>query len=155
MSSTKSELLEQATALGVTLTSKATKAVIIAAIEAAETAAAQAATQVEEATEESTASDSTAVTALSDYGISVLRGAVPTVWGALVAGLLTWLLPHLPGDVGDALSSLLGSDAVTALLVAVCIAAWIAAARWVEPRLPDWVRRIVLGYAASPTYTTA
>lgn len=69
-----------------------------------------------------------------------------------MAAILGWALPLLPGDVGQALAALLGSDVVVSLLVVASIAAWYAVARWLEPRLPDWLTRVVLGSAAAPTY---
>ncbi|WHP18850.1 hypothetical protein [Cellulomonas sp. ES6] len=93
-----------------------------------------------------------AATSLGDYGASLLRTAVPAAWGTALAALLSWLLPRVPGDVGDALASLLRSDVVTSVLVAAAIAAWYAVARWIEPHLPDWLTRLVLGSAAAPEY---
>jgi hypothetical protein len=46
----------------------------------------------------------------------------------------------------------LSSDVVLSLLVVASIAVWYAIARWLEPRLPDWLTRLVLGSAAAPTY---
>jgi hypothetical protein len=100
-----------------------------------------------------TTTTTTAATSLGDYGASLLRTAVPSLWGTALAALLAWVLPRVPGDVGEALSSLLGSELVTGLLVAASIAAWYAVARWLEPRLPAWLTRLVLGSSAAPTYT--
>lgn len=94
----------------------------------------------------------TGTTTLGDRGASILRTAVPSLWGTVVAAILGWALPLLPGDVGQALADLLGSDVVLSLLVVASIAAWYAIARWLEPRLPDVLTRIVLGSAAAPTY---
>ena len=38
------------------------------------------------------------------------------------------------------------------ILAAVISAAWYAFWRWLEPRLPDWLTRAVLGSARTPTY---
>jgi hypothetical protein len=91
-------------------------------------------------------------TSLGDYGASLLRTAVPAAWGTVVAALVAWLAPRVPGNVGDALTTLLQSEVVLGLLVTVAIAVWYALARWLEPRLPDWLTRLVLGSAAAPTY---
>jgi MFS superfamily sulfate permease-like transporter len=69
-----------------------------------------------------------------------------------VAALVARLAPRGPGNVGDALTTLLQSEVVLGLLVTVAIAVWYALARWLEPRLPDWLTRLVLGSAAAPTY---
>lgn len=94
----------------------------------------------------------TGTTNLGDYGASILRTAVPSLWGTLVASLLTWLLPRVPGDVGDSLTALLQSEVAVAFLVTLSIAVWYAIARKVEPHVPDWLTRLILGSAAAPAY---
>lgn len=89
---------------------------------------------------------------LSDRAVSHLRTIVPTLWGSLVALLLGWVAPHLPGDVGQLLADALGGEAAVALVVAAAIAGWYALWRRVEPRIPDWLTRIVLGSASAPSY---
>lgn len=96
---------------------------------------------------------SAATQPLSDRAVSYLRTVVPTVWGSLVALLLGWAAPHLPGDLGQALADALGGEAAVTLVVAVAIAGWYALWRRVEPRIPDWLTRIVLGSASTPSYT--
>lgn len=98
------------------------------------------------------ATSTTGATSLGDRGASFLRTAIPSLWGTVVASVLAWALPLLPGDVGEALSTLLASDVVVALLVTASIAIWYALARWIEPRIPDWLTRLVLGSAAAPMY---
>lgn len=99
----------------------------------------------------------TGATSLGDRGASHLRTVVPVAWGTVVAQLLALLTPHLPGDVGQALADWLAGDAAIAFVTAAVIALWYAAARLVEPHIPDWLTRLVLGSAAAPTYarTTA
>lgn len=94
----------------------------------------------------------TGTTTLGDRGASILRTAVPSLWGTIVAAILSWALPLLPGDVGQALADVLSSDVVVSLLVVASIAAWYVIARWIEPRLPAWLTRVILGSAAAPTY---
>ena len=84
---------------------------------------------------------------ISDRAVSYLRTVVPVLWGSLVAWLLTVVV--LPAEVTDLLSSDLAITAVTA----VAVGAWYVAWRWAEPRIPDWLTRIVLGSAQTPTYT--
>jgi len=89
---------------------------------------------------------------MNQYMTSWLRTAVPTAWGSLVALLLGWLAPHLPGDLGQALADALGGEAAVTLVVAVAIAGWYALWRRVEPLIPDWLTRLVLGSAQVPAY---
>ena len=91
-------------------------------------------------------------TALSDLAVSHLRTAVPVLWGSLLATLLRLITPHLPGDVAAALADLLGSELALTLVTAAAIAAWYAAWRWAEPRIPDWLTRLVIGSARAPGY---
>lgn len=90
---------------------------------------------------------------LSDRAVSYLRTAVPIAWGTLVTYLLGWVSPHLPGDLGPLLVDALGGEAAVTLVVALAIASWYAGWRIVEPRLPDWLTRIVLGSATPPVYS--
>lgn len=92
-------------------------------------------------------------TSLGDRGASILRTAVPSLWGAVVAAVLGWALPLLPGEVGQAFADVLSSDVVLSMFVVIAIAAWYAIARWLERRLPDWLTRVVLGSAAAPSYS--
>ncbi len=99
----------------------------------------------------------TAGTTLSDRGASYLRTIIPTLWGSLVGQLLIAVSPHLPGDVVGTLREWLSGPTAVAFVSAVGIALWYVVARKLEPMLPDWLTRIVLGSAAAPTYakTTA
>jgi len=96
--------------------------------------------------------EQTGATSLGDRGASYLRTVVPVIWGSVITQLLAVLAPHLPGDVGATLSDWLSGEAAIALVTAVVIAGWYALWRIVEPRLPDWLTRILLGSAATPTY---
>lgn len=79
---------------------------------------------------------------------SILRTIVPALWGSLVA----WLLGIAP-LLSPLEAHLLGvADVILPILTAVIIAAWYAFWRWLEPRLPAWLTRAVLGSAQSPTY---
>ncbi|MGN7250038.1 hypothetical protein [Arthrobacter sp. SAFR-014] len=78
----------------------------------------------------------------------LLRTLVPALWGSLI----TWLIGVLPilapmeGDLRG-----LGT-VITVVVTAVIIGAWYAFWRWLEPRLPDWLTRAVLGSAKTPVY---
>ncbi|MDQ0820439.1 hypothetical protein QFZ79_002731 [Arthrobacter sp. V4I6] len=79
---------------------------------------------------------------------SILRTLVPALWGSLVA----WLLGVAP-LLAPLEAHLLGvADIILPILTAVIIGAWYAFWRWLEPRLPDWFTRAVLGSAQTPTY---
>ena len=79
---------------------------------------------------------------------SILRTLVPALWGSLVA----WLIGIVP-LLEPLQAHLLGlSDVILPVLTAVIIAAWYAFWRWLEPRLPDWLTRAVLGSASAPIY---
>ena len=84
---------------------------------------------------------------LSDWVVSVLRTAVPSVWGALIAWVLT-VIPLLPHSVGVFLTS--KSDVVAAL----AIVGWYALWRRIEPHLPAWATRLVLGSSRAPSYAS-
>lgn len=81
---------------------------------------------------------------------SWLRTAIPGLWAALIAWLLTaW--PWLAG-VLDEIHVDLTSPTVVAIVGALALAVWYAAWRKLEPRLPDWLKRLVLGGAKAPAY---
>lgn len=79
---------------------------------------------------------------------SILRTVVPALWGSLIG----WLLSVAP--VLEPLRELLLSqaDVLVPILGAVIIAAWYALWRWLEPLLPAWLVRAVLGSAKTPVY---
>lgn len=85
--------------------------------------------------------------ALSDKVVSLLRTVVPVIWGSAIAWLLT--VVSLPAPVTGFLTD------QTDIVVVVAIAGWYAAFRWLEPRLPAWLTRIVLGSNQTPTYALA
>lgn len=84
---------------------------------------------------------------LSDRAVSYLRTIVPVLWGSLLSATLP-SLPWLPAEVVAWLSGDAASLAVTAL----AIAAWYSIWRYVEPHIPDWLTRLVLGSAQAPAY---
>lgn len=88
---------------------------------------------------------------LGDYGASVVRTVVSYIYGVAIVALLdVWT--SAPSEVAD----WLGSDLTLGAIVAVATAGWYAAWRALEPRLPNWLTRITLGSAKSPSsYTLA
>lgn len=79
---------------------------------------------------------------------SILRTVVPALWGSFIGWLLA-LVPILEPLRGELLSY---SDVLLPIVSAVLIGAWYAFWRWLEPRLPDWLTRIVLGSSKTPVY---
>jgi hypothetical protein len=81
---------------------------------------------------------------------ALLRTIVPALWGSLIAWLIG-VLPILAPMEAD-LKGL--ADILLPIITAVIIGAWYAFWRWLEPRLPDWLTRAVLGSAKTPVYPT-
>jgi hypothetical protein len=80
--------------------------------------------------------------------VSVLRTVVPYVWGLFIGWLITVLPVLQPLE-----EQLLGmAELALPVLIAVISAAWYAFWRWLEPRIPDWLTRAVLGSAKAPAY---
>lgn len=83
---------------------------------------------------------------MTDRLTAWLRTVVPVLWSTLVA----WLAKRgLPPAVTDTAAGL-----VDVLVLPAVLAAVYAALRWIEPRLPAWLARLLLGSARAPTYTT-
>lgn len=82
--------------------------------------------------------------------ISILRTIVPALWGSVIGWALT-LLPVLEPLRADLLAY---GDFAVPVIAAVIIGGWYALWRWLEPLLPDWLTRILLGSAKSPVYET-
>ena len=79
---------------------------------------------------------------------ALLRTVVPALWGSLIA----WLIGVLP-ILAPLEADLMGlADILLPIITAVIIGAWYAFWRWLEPRLPDWLTRAVLGSANTPVY---
>lgn len=85
---------------------------------------------------------------ISDRVVSILRTVVPTAWGAAIAWLLaTVALP-------TALAEYLAGEATVVVVTTLVIGLWYSLWRWLEPRLPAWLTRIVLGSNQPPEYNT-
>jgi len=84
---------------------------------------------------------------LSDRAVSYLRTIVPVLWGSLLSAVLP-SLPWLPDEV----TAWLSGDAASLAVTALAIAAWYVAWRHLEPHVPDWLTRLVLGSAQPPAY---
>lgn len=81
---------------------------------------------------------------MSDKLTSWLRTVVPGLWSALVAWLVSLGLPEAVTAAADGLGQ--------TVVVPLVLAAVYAALRAVEPRLPDWLTRVLLGAARPPHY---
>lgn len=81
----------------------------------------------------------------SDKVVAWLRTAVPIGWGALVA----FLLSRFP-----AVHDLLVNPAVTMVVTGLVVTGWYSLWKWLEPRIPAWMARFVLGYDVPPVYFT-
>lgn len=79
---------------------------------------------------------------------ALLRTIVPALWGSLVA----WLLGVAP-LLAPLEAHLLGvADLILPVVTALIIGAWYAFWAWLQPRLPAWAVRAVLGSSKAPTY---
>lgn len=91
---------------------------------------------------------------LSDRVVSTLRTVVPKLWGLAAGALLAWLGVHAPWVVTvlDWLGIDLDGVAAVVAVIALAEVVWYWAWRWIEPRVPNWLTRIVLGSSRQPTY---
>jgi len=91
---------------------------------------------------------------VSDLVASWLRTIVPGLYSAVIGSALAWLAAHSPWvlDVLQALNIDPQSPAFIAGVVAVVLAGWYAGWRKLEPYIPDWLTRTVLGSAKAPSY---
>lgn len=79
---------------------------------------------------------------------SILRTVVPALWAAFI----NWALVVVP-VLEPHRDELLGYGLPLAVAAsAVLTAAWYAFWRWLQPRLPDWLARVVLGSSKTPEY---
>lgn len=91
---------------------------------------------------------------MSDLVASWLRTVVPGLWSAVIGSALAWLAVHAPWalDLLEALNIDPESAAFTAGVVTLTLAVWYAVWRRLEPRIPDWLTRLVLGSKLTPAY---
>jgi hypothetical protein len=95
---------------------------------------------------------------MSDRITSYLRTYVPKAYGYLLGLLLAWLAANAPWVIGtlEFFGVDLGNEVVVTFLVTLVVGATEAAYYWLlrhlEPRLPDWLTRALLGSSASPLY---
>jgi hypothetical protein len=83
---------------------------------------------------------------MSDRFISWLRTVFPVAWSALIAWLASLCVPtFITGALGAA-----GELVVLPIVLGVVY----PLVRWIEPRLPAWLTRVLLGSARPPTYPT-
>lgn len=77
-----------------------------------------------------------------------LRTYVPVLWGAFI----TWLVATLPW-IPQGLQDWLTSGEVVLAVGVVVTALWYALWKWLEPRLPAWLTRLLMGSNQTPTYS--
>jgi len=88
------------------------------------------------------------MTALKPLLVSLLRTFVSWAWALFIGWLLIAVPIFQPFE-----ESLLGiSELALPVLIAVIGAAWYAFCRWIEPLMPDWLTRTLLGSAKAPAY---
>lgn len=80
---------------------------------------------------------------LTDYVVSTLRTAVPAGIGAVLA----WL-----ASVGLGTGAEANTGAIT-FFTALAIALYYGIVRLIEPKLPGWLRVVLLGANKAPVYT--
>lgn len=79
---------------------------------------------------------------------SILRTVVPALWGSVIGWALT-IVPVLEPLRADLLAY---GDLAVPVIGAAIIGGWYALWRWLEPKLPDWLTRVLLGSASAPVY---
>jgi hypothetical protein len=85
---------------------------------------------------------------LSDKMVARLRTVVPALWGSALAWILvnaTWL--------PEPLVDFLQEDVVTVLFTSLVILGWYWLWQRLEPRLPAWLTRILMGSNQTPSYS--
>lgn len=83
--------------------------------------------------------------------VSILRTFIPYIWGIFIGSVLS-AVPVLE-PLRDQLLSY--GELSVPVIAAILAGLWYALWRWLEPRLPDWLTRILLGSAKAPNYETA
>lgn len=79
---------------------------------------------------------------------SILRTLIPALWGSVIGWFLT-VVPVLEPLRADLLAY---GELAVPVIAALLIGGWYAVCRWLEPHLPDWLTRILLGSAKAPVY---
>lgn len=85
----------------------------------------------------------------SDRTVAILRTFIPSLWGSAI-GLLVVFLAGQGIDLDPEFVKYL--EMLQELIVVGAIVGWYALMRKLEPRMPDWLRIIVLGAPKIPTY---
>lgn len=80
--------------------------------------------------------------------ISILRTFIPYAWGIIIGAILS-AVPVLE-PLRDQL--LTYGDLAVPIIAAILAGLWYAFWRWLEPKIPAWIVRLVLGSAKTPNY---
>lgn len=91
---------------------------------------------------------------MSDLVASWLRTVVPGLYAAAIGSVLAWLASHASWvlDLLDLLNIDPQSTVFVAGVVTLVLAGWYAGWRKLEPYIPAWLTRVVLGSAKTPLY---
>lgn len=81
---------------------------------------------------------------LSDTIVSIIRTVIPAAWGSLIA----WLLSQIPAL--EMIESQI--ESIEAVVTFIVIGLWYSVTRALEPRTPEWLRKILFGVATNPEY---
>lgn len=78
----------------------------------------------------------------------IVRTIVPLMWARIVGIVLT-SIPAL-----EPLRELLlsQSEVVVVVVTGLLLGAWLAFSAWLQPHLPDWAARVLMGSTKTPTY---
>lgn len=83
--------------------------------------------------------------------VSIVRTIVPAAWAWLVGQLLI-ALPVLEPLREQLLAY---AEPLAAFLSVLVFAAWYALMRWLEPRMPEWLAKVLFGSSKRPVYANA
>lgn len=86
---------------------------------------------------------------MSDYIRSIVRTVMPGLWSVVVLWLAKLGLPEA------AVNWLTSNEVASKAVDLAALLAVYAFVRWVEPKMPDWLTRVLLGSAKAPNYTGA
>jgi hypothetical protein len=89
-----------------------------------------------------------ALTPLKVLAVSLLRTVVSSAWVLFIG----WLIVTVPAFQPLEAQLLEVPELVLPIIVSVAAAAWYALWRWVEPKLPAWLTRALLGSSKAPVY---
>jgi len=85
---------------------------------------------------------------LNDKALAFIKTVVPGLWAAAVTfAVAQWAIP-------ETLVTYLNDPITVALILGAGLALWKMFWDWVNPYIPDWASRVLLGSAQTATYVT-